>query len=397
MKKALIMLLVVLFPALTFTGCWDLNEPEDLALVSVVGFNCAKDNQIEMVIQDEILSPGGMQTPKSNWNFELHKSTGPTLYDAVQKNLKTNPQKVYFAHTKAIIISEEMARQQGIRPVVDFLERNPEIRLNTMLLISKKGEFEKIFLPDATKNMDSGKLMQKIVKGSIRDSYTFDSKLKDFMENYWGKYTNPYALGISATQSNLDGKSIDQGYDNSNLKTYNIDLGDIAVFKNDKMTGWLTGDKSRGFLFAKSKVEGGSVNINYQGKPISIRIARMKSEIKPTIENGQVKININVNLDTDLGESIADIDLDDKNVIINVGKVFDEQVKDEIKKAIDGSKNLSTDVFGFGNRVFENCPDYWKQHGRNWSASYSKLDVSIRVTSNLLHIGLAKKPAKNAE
>lgn len=395
MKKALILLLVSLFPALTLTGCRDLIEPEDMSVVSVVGFNSAPNSQIEMIIQDEVLTPSGMQTPKSNWNFEVHKAMGSTLYDAVQNNLKGNPQRVIFSHTKAIILSEELARQRGIRPVIDFLGRNPEIHQNTSILISKKGEFEKIFFPDATENADTGKQIQKIINNSVKDTYTFESKLKDFIENYWSKNKNPYALGVSTSRTLLGGKSINQGYDNVKADTCILDLKDIAVFKNDKMAGWLTDGRSRGFLYATGYLEGGTVNISYQGKPVTLRIEQVESNIKPVVEDDQVKMNISVKLGVDIGESFADIDIDEKSVIDHISRILDKQVTDEIKKAIDNTKLLSTDVFGFGDSVFKDYPSYWKQHVNRWTDSYSKLNVNVRVLSNVLHIGLTKNPSKN--
>lgn len=392
--KKLLLIVTLLLPALLFTGCWDLTEPEDVGLIMVLGINLTDKNQIEIVTQDETLIPGGQQIQKSNWTFDVHKSTGSSIYDAIQNNSKINPEKFYFTHTKVIIVSEELAKSQGIKPVIDFLQRNVEIRQNTLFLISKKGEFEKIFLPDAKLDIDTGSIIEKIVNNRSSNSFVFESKLKNFLELSWRSYCNPYALGVGSVKSFVDNKSIEQGYDNIKQNTYDIDVGDIAVFKNNKMAGWLTGDESRGLLWGNGKVAGGNIDIDYDGNKISLRITRTNSKITPTIINGKMKIDMDVNVETNLEESYTDINFNDKNVIDKVIDKIDGQVKSEIEKTIEASKKYSVDVFNCGSRFYEEYPNYWKQVSKNWDNDYQKMDININVTSNINHIGLTKKPAK---
>lgn len=387
----------MILPVLLLTGCWDLTEPEDISLVSVMGISMNDENQYEIICLDQTLVAGGQEYQKSNWTFDIHKSTGTTIYDAMQNNLKINPEKIYLSHTKVLIVSEELVSKQGLRSVIDFFDRNPEMRHNTLFLISKKGEFEKVFLPNAKLNIDTGKIIDKLIKNGSVNSLVVNSKLKDLLELYWGEYTTPYALGVGTSQTLVNGRNINQGYDNVNVDTYDINIGDIAVFKNGKMVGWLTGEESRGFLWVKGKVEGGEVNVKYQGKLISLKILYMKSAVKPVVEKQGVKIDLNIHVEADIGESMADMDFADHNTILQVQQLLNEQITLEINKAILASKNLSSDVFGFGNAVFEDYPNYWKTIAGKWMNDYPGLDVNIQVDSNIQHIGLTKKSDKTVK
>lgn len=388
------MLFTVLLPAFLLSGCWNLTEPEDISMVTVLGINLTADNQYEVVAQDQTLTPGGQQIQKSNWTFDIHKSTGPSIDEAIQNNSRINPEKIYLSHTKAIIISEELASQQGIGPVVDFLSRNPEIRQKTLFLISKKGEFDKVFLPNAKLSIDSGKLIEKIVKNRSVNSMILESRLKDFLELYYDSYKTPYALGVGSIQTFMDNASIEQDYENVGANTYDIDVGGIAVFKRDKMVGWLTSDESRGFLWVKGKVEGGNIHVMYEGKRIDLKVLKTKSRIRPLVENRQMKIDVNIQVDTVIRTSYADIDFDAKSVTDKISQILNKQVAQEVREALNESKNLSTDCFGFGNCFFENYPNYWKQNESHWPDNYAQINIAIQVKSNIQNIGLVKKFAQ---
>lgn len=394
MKKVFVMLFTVLLPAFLLSGCWNLTEPEDISLVTVLGINLTADNQYEVVIQDQTLTPGGQQIQKSDWTFDIHKSTGPSIDEAIQNNSRINPEKIYLSHTKAIIISEELASRQGIGPVVDFLSRNPEIRQKTLFLISKKGEFDKVFLPNAKLSIDSGKLIEKIVKNRSVNSMILESRLKDFLELYYDSYKTPYALGVGSIQTFMDNASIEQDYENVGANTYDIDVGGIAVFKRDKMVGWLTSDESRGFLWVKGKVEGGNIHVMYEGKRIDLKVLKTKSRIRPLVENRQMKIDVNIQVDTVIRTSYADIDFDAKSVTDKISQILNKQVAQEVREALNESKNLSTDCFGFGNCFFENYPNYWKQNESHWPDNYAQINIAIQVKSNIQNIGLVKKFAQ---
>lgn len=397
MKKVFSALLVILLASSSLTGCWDFAEPEDSGLVMALGIHLRDDNQFEVITQDESLTAGGQQFQKSNWNFDIHKTTGSTIYDALQKNFSINPHRTYLAHTKAIIISEELVSKLGFRPVIDFLERNAVIRKNTLFLISKKGEFEKVFLPDAKMNKDTGGIIESLVKEKSSNSFMLESKLSDILELYWGSYTNPYALGVRSGRSFMEDKPIDQDYDNTKTGTYDIDVGDIAVFKNDKLAGWLTGEECRGFLWAESKVSGGFINVTVGENIVTLRILKANSDIRPIIENKKMKMNINVNVEVNIGESRADINFDDKDVIDKTKQSLDRQITKEIREAFDATKKISTDAFGFGNCFYQDYPNYWKTVSGRWYDYYQDLELNIQINSTLQHIGLEKKPDKNVK
>jgi hypothetical protein len=80
-----------------------------------------------------------------SWRLEYQNKLAG-ISEAVQMITASDFLRTYFAHTFAVILSEELVSSKGIAPsFIDHLERNVEIRRNTWLLISKRDQFDKIF------------------------------------------------------------------------------------------------------------------------------------------------------------------------------------------------------------------------------------------------------------
>lgn len=182
MKRKCAALLSLTLAVSLLTGCWDFSEPEESGLVTVLGIDEAEGGNFRVVFQDESLIPGNQMFQASNWNFDIHCGTGSTVFTALQQNLRTNPERAYLAHTKAIVVSEGLVRSQGIGPVIDFLERTTMIRKNTLFLIAKQGEFDKIFLPDAKQDKDTGVIIQKILNEKNSSTFLVQTDLEEFWD-----------------------------------------------------------------------------------------------------------------------------------------------------------------------------------------------------------------------
>lgn len=394
MKRKCAALLSLTLAVSLLTGCWDFSEPEESGLVTVLGIDEAEGGNFRVVFQDESLIPGNQMFQASNWNFDIHCGTGSTVFTALQQNLRTNPERAYLAHTKAIIVSEGLVRSQGIGPVIDFLERTPMIRKNTLFLIAKQGEFDKVFLPDAKQDKDTGVIIQKILNEKKSSTFLVQTDLGEFLGLYWGPFTSPYALGVGSTRFYLDHKSLEQHYQNAGFETYNIDVGDIAVFKGEKMAGWLTGDENRGFLWAKGLIGGGYIDVLWDGKPVTLRILRASSNIKPSVVNGKMRIDINIRTEGNITESKANINFGDTEVMDKIKNLLNQEVEKEVREAIGSSKKLSVDFMGFGNCFFMNYPNYWKTVAPKWPGLCSEMEFNVQVISQIQYNGLIKRPAK---
>jgi spore germination protein KC len=124
---------------------------------------------------------------------------------------------------------------------------------------------------------------------------------------------------------------------------------------------------------------------------VVLRILKAGSSIKPAIAGEKIVMNIKVDVAADILESEANIDFQQNEAIDKVQDSLEEKVKKQIIAAINKSKRLKSDVFGFGNYFFGKYPKYWEQIEANWYDYYPDIDVNIEVNAKVNHTGLSRK------
>lgn len=389
-------ILFILITCLFLPGCWDLTEVEQIGLVTAIGVDLAENNNIKLTVQE--INPqirgdggGGDQLP-----FHLHIGNGDTVFDAIRKLYSDAPHRLFFAHTQVIILSEELARSRGIRPIIDFFERDHEFRRNTWLLIAKKGQLDKILSTDTPLNQSAGQILDGIIKMRQKNSLFAVNRLGDFIELFGESSNETYTAGVSLI-TRPTGEKPANGSSDQKPKTINLNVLDTAVFRGDKLVGWLNDRESRGLLWVKGEVNGGIITTTLEGKRLALEIIRSYSKVIPKIVDGKMQINIRIKVLSSISESQADVDFSKKKIIESVQQLQAEEVKREILMAIDKSTQLGTDVFGFGRHFYAKYPTQWQQIKQNWYDYYPDIEVNIAVDSVIRRIGLISKPVERPQ
>lgn len=386
MKKIIFISLILSF-SLTLSGCWDSTETEKLGVVTAMGISLDKSNNFEIAVQEE----SGSRSNGQNSNmtpFNTYCESAPTISEALQKITSSQSHKVYLAHTKVIILSEELVSSKGLLPVIDFCERDPQVRFITKVLISKKGQFEKIFSTDMGVNTDTGTILDETIRNEKYNSLINANNLESFLElmNTSGNDTFTAGVNTSVKHSLLNPSNIT----GSNMV---LNVKDIAVFKGDKMAGWLTGEESRGLSWVYEDVKGGMMTIKLDKENVSLRILKASSSITPVIKNGKAEINISIKTVSNIFESQPDVDYMNPDIIKKVTILQGEKIEDEISEALNKSKVYDSDILGLGNQINMKYPLYWKNIEKDWYSSYyPSLKVNIYVSSQIQNIGKNYKP-----
>lgn len=376
MKKILIPVVAL---SILLSGCWDLIESEKLGLVTLVGIDSADNQQVKVLIQETSKPKKGSSDQKGGSSdkapAKTREAVAPTVTDAVEKIIASDFRRTDFSHTYVIILSEELVYSAGIRPFIDFFERMPEIRRNTWLLIAMKDQFNKIFNPDFINEPDAdpSKVILEIMHNKPANSYISANTLGDFLNLLWERGSEPYTSGISQVKTD-------------------ISIENTAVFRKEKLAGWMDNRESKGLLWARGGINGGTLTVNFEGNDLSLRIVRAGSETKPKIADGKMEVDIRVNVVTNLVESRTNLDFSKINVIKKVQDLQAEEIKNQILAAYEKSKQLNSDVFGFGNYFFGKYPKVWKQIETSGFDYYRNVSVNVDVNSRVNNIGLVKKP-----
>ncbi len=380
-------LLVALFIIIgLLTGCWSRRELNDLAISVGMGFDI-KDDQVQVTIQ--IVNPGevaskkggtGMTTPVSTF-----QATSQTIFEALRKISKQSPRRVYSSHLRILVISEELARE-GITPILDGISRNHEMRTDFYIVVAKGTTAENILkILTPIEKIPSNKLYTTLELSEKVWAPTVKVKLDALVSVLQTEGKDPVLTGI---QIKGDPRN---GIDKSNLEriapSSNLQYSGVAIFKKDKLIGWLNEKESKGYNYIIDNVKAQSVIYLATGGILAVEVMRTKTRMKGKVDKGKPQISIDVYLEQDVGEVQCKIDLMDPQIIEELEKTAEKEVQSIMEAAIQKAKKYDVDIFGFGEAIYRADPKYWNKNKSNWKEQFVDLPVHVKAEVKIRRLG----------
>ena len=172
--------------------------------------------------------------------------------------------------------------------------------------------------------------------------------------------------------------------------TARIQYNHLAVFKKDKLVGWLTERDSRGYNGITDSVETTVAPISCpNGGKATIEVIKFKTDVTGNIDNnGNPEVDIEIKVDGNIGEVQCRIDLTKPESIDELAKIYEDDLRENISQTIEtAQKKYKTDVFGFGDAIHRSNPREWKKLKDQWDEKFSDLNVNIKIDVKLQRMG----------
>jgi spore germination protein KC len=364
---------LICFLCVPLTGCWNRREIETLSFVLAAGIDPIGDSYL---LSTQVANTEAMakNAPAKLPNFFVFTTRGKTIFDAIRNATHESPSKLFWSHTKVLVLGENMA-QKGIKPVLEFFARDAEERRNFLIVISHQKANEIISADVKTKNLPAIGLMN-VLEGNYKStSETVHVNLNDLLRGFHGSAS----LLVPAVKivKNEEGKQ----------RYY---VSGAAVLKEDKFVSYLTPVETRGVLWTKGKVRSGIVVtpcLNTSGKKaknrISFEIYKSSAKMDAEKTNGKFSISLKVKESGNLAEAACVKNEVDPNMISKLENSLAKEIEKEINKALMKSRKLNTDVFGFGDQIHRDFPEDWKKIKDQWDKIYSTIPVKIHVDCHI--------------
>ncbi|MBT2735849.1 Ger(x)C family spore germination protein [Bacillus sp. ISL-7] len=383
--KAIRKLLIVGINVFLLTGCWNRIEVNDIAIVTAIGLDLVEDDMIRLTLQVAIpskLGPSGGSNGggKERSTFVISEK-GVTVSEAYRNLQLKLSRRVFFSQSRILLIGEALARK-GVSNIIDFYKRFHQSRMNSFIMFTK-GEAS-----DVIKNIPNlESISAEETKELAKLSVGLKVYVRDFLNMLLTDGLEPYAPQYKLTSLEVDTK-------NESGKTQAIN--GAAVFKKDKLIGWMDETETRGILWLRNEIEGGVISIEVPkekgGGNISFDIIRSKTKILPHLEHGQMKLTVNVTSELSAIENSSKLVLFNPKVIEETQKNIEKEIKARIQLVVNGAqKDFQSDIFGFGHAVYREYPKAWNTfYKKNWNQEFSQVDVSIHSKVFIRRIGLSK-------
>jgi spore germination protein len=389
------------------TGCWDHQEIQERGYVLGVAIDKAyplpkgqETNQSYMSERDLEIMPthrkkpiysftielpvialaksqpagggGGGGEGEASWELTIRGNTFMEVNREFSTRLDFPP---FYEHLQAIVISEDVARK-GISSVLDLFLRDHEMRRRTRIFIAP-GEAKKILE----------------VKPRISDYTSIYLAALPFNANRTSRVLHKTDLG--EVSRSLHTKT-DFALPRVIASEDEIKDAGSAVFKGDKMVGWLGEIDTVYLKIIRDAALGGVIVVDMPGNPeaiVTLEIRKIKTEVMPVITEHSIKMKIETAVTFNQAEKTeAHFRNSLDEAYINAlekkaEKLMEAQMKDTVKYV---QNEFGADVFQFDVIMQRYAPDTWDQVKDRWHEVFTQIEPEVHVKAKVEQIGTMK-------
>ncbi len=356
-KRLCVLLLIV--SMLLLNGCWNYEEIERFSMVSGFAIDRGTEGH-KYHLTFEFLDLSG-----DNPGSKLLETEGDTVFDGIRNAISKSQKKLTFSECKVVVISKDLA-SEGIAPLLDFVSRDAEPRLTLVPMISEeKTAGEILQQKPVTDHLICLEIDQMLAQNVASLSKTPRVKLYQANNMLAGEGTSLVLPSIKIAEQQT---------------ASTVELAGTAIFKKDKLIGFLDADQSQLMLFVKNQIKGGLLltSPDSDGRNITLEIEESRTKITPVITQNLPAVKIDIKTVCALGENqtakrhipterIKDVEKSAKSGL-------ETSVSNLIKTA---QKQYKCDIFGFGNLIYQNDPQLWEQDKPKWDEIFTAMDIAV--------------------
>lgn len=389
MKKLLFFLIFI--PCLLMvTGCWNRRELNELALVVAMSIDkCDEGYEItaQVVEPNEVASQkgGGGRTPVT-----AYSEKGKYIFETIRRMTTLSPRKLYFSHLQMLVVGEEIAKD-GISKPLELLTRDPEFRKDFYIAVAK-GVKGKEVLENLTsiEKIPANKLHSSLETSEKAWAPTVAVQMDELVEALTSEGKNAVLTGITI-RGNAEKAATMENV--TRIEPYGrLKYKDIAIFRKDKLVGWLNEKESKGFNYITDNVTNTVGDVPCPGNDrLIVEIIRSKSKVSGKIINGKPKIDINIFAEANIGEVACKIDLTKPETIRKLEKSVDKVNVDILHTSIKKAQELGVDIYGFGEAIHRADPKAWRTLKKDWNNHFKELEVQVHSNIKIRRTGVSNE------
>ncbi len=391
-RRHILSLLLAFILLVTQVGCWSSKEVEELSIYTGLaldkgelspleqdlekeGSSYFKKNKITASVQivpKKTFGGAGKQGGGQGPNYINIAGTGDSVLEIFRQFSLRLDRPIIGQHLKVIVVSTELAKQQTIQQLMDFVLRDNDIRPSCMVFLSKE-----------------------------RAANTLVTKYKEEVPSFHLLYmlrnhfrTSKMMRGTNLSE--LDGlMHSKKSYILQNIleSQGEFEFSGAGIIKGDTYhwIGNLGQQDVESIAWIKDDVEGGAIKIyDERNQPITYEIKSVNSKITTKVTEGN-DISFHVKIESK-GRLIEDWDEEmDPTKTQNMKKAekeFEKEVTRRIKTLMHKLQSeYKVDVAGFGERLYIEQPQAWKKVKNDWDYKFSQIPVTFDVKLSITDLG----------
>lgn len=368
-KRALCSLAFLLLVSLTLTaaGCWDQAPIDSLGLIIGYGIDLNKENPD---LFDFTWGHSLFQDTKRS-AVRLITTSGPNLLIAAQQWQLQHDLTIVPGKTKLILLGEEVAKRGAIN-FLDYLE-NPETDDSAFVALAR-GRAEDVIRSPVLETERVITHIATLLERSERVGCTPAERVGEVVSRYAVAGVDP----ILPIVGQSTGKDV-------------ILIVGAALMRDMTMVGELSPDENRVLCAIASNhalviysPAVGITNEIYEGFP-EIRMIRPKAKIKPTMQNGRLKVEIDFESDYWLRWVATNADLSKSQDTKAITEDIESALILDIQKVMAKLQEAKVDPLGIGLKM--RVKDHKNYDDNEFREKWSNAELEIKVKLTYIRPG----------
>lgn len=374
--------LIILFvwQSAFLTGCWNSKEVEKLAIVTIIGIDFAKENGSDVwtvsarVLNLNAKGKGEDQSTQKGVQDVLLVGKGRTQQDAILDYSAHASRSPFYGQSSAYIIGECAAREK-MADITENIMRFWQTRPKNLIIVTKETALQVLEAGAAVDNLLSNELLDLSEYKAAATGYSCGVILSDFIAWLESPDRDAVATLVNVVPPDIPGSQ------RQNL------MEGLAVFRADKLVGWLNKEETRGYLLIAQKISRGqmSIPVKKDDKVFSYFLGSSKSKIEPLVTDNKISYRITINSMGEIDDN-AGIELSVEN-IKEVESSINDTLRELAMMAVDKSKEYDSDFLGLSEKLHRTNLVTWEKSGQYWRDSFREADVEIVVDAKVVRTG----------
>ncbi|HEY8449249.1 MAG TPA: Ger(x)C family spore germination protein, partial [Bacillota bacterium] len=275
--------------AVLLTGCWDRIEVNDLAIVKGIALDRAGPNAIELTVAltvpANVTPPGSPGGPEAASPLANHAAQGSTVMEATSVLQEKLSRRLFWAHASVILIGEELARD-GVAPVLEFFsrQRQPRLRMVVGVVPGRAADVLATMTP-----------LEVETPEAIREMSTFRTgvfvTLREFLIMVAAEGEEPVAARVENVRTGAvqPGGPMDPTVSPLQEGPLQPAITGTAVFKGDRLVGWLDDHETRGLLWLRDELATATVTVPLgDSRWVSFEMIRAMTQLQPRFAGDRI-------------------------------------------------------------------------------------------------------------
>lgn len=386
--------LMLFLLCLSLTGCWDQSELQERGFVLAAAIDVNDDPGIDTGLRRiesfthafggnpyrlslQVLKLGAAESSdkekKGGGKTYTLSNTGISMFDMVRDMRGQSSKRLWFEHIQTIVISEAAIKKAGLSKLLDFFQRDGEMRWRTRVYITpgKAQEFMDFKPPTGE---PGGIYLAGMAKQHTKDAHIGAARTD---------------LGFTNATLDNDGDPI---LPRVELVKDKVKINGLAMFKQDRFVGYVDEYTVKGIRYIRGTERSALVLFECPVHPDEFAVFelfRHHTKLTPHVQGDSIWFTLDVAMRGNLAEVSCgkEHDTSDPVYIEKARMAFAKAVEKNIAHSLQKCQEMNVDALYFSRMLKAYEPKTWEKVKDRWDEIFPTIPLYASVNVTILHVG----------